>query len=158
MSAVLSVHPLNPFGFVKWLAAAIIIVFAVSQHALEKHGEVAAVIHDCNNRGETLMTWQSPNTGRFLLCVKLTRGWGVEVRDQSGQNITAFRDRRDSLDSIVRYLLNKGAFPANAATIKYVLEHVKDPALLQTVVETAYRNLNDQEMRIWLSMVWQSLR
>lgn len=82
-------------------------------HGIEKHGQYAAAVHSCINRGGTIQQWHNPDTGRFArVCQIGPELFGIQIIDQiDGQweEITAFIKRKMTrLEQVERYMRNTG--------------------------------------------------
>lgn len=89
------------------LLALIIMLAAVSLHALEKHGEKAIIASQCADRPELRMT--NPQNGRIAFVCMTERGWGVAIIESNGNPVTSFlKDRARRIEQVIRYLRNSG--------------------------------------------------
>lgn len=89
------------------LLALVIMLAAVSLHALEKHGEKAIIASQCADRPELRMT--NPQTGRIAFICMTEAGWGVAITESNGNPVTSFlKDRAKRIEQVIKYLGNAG--------------------------------------------------
>jgi hypothetical protein len=76
-------------------------------HAIEKHGEEAALVRSCIEQQGPTETWVNPETGRSAWLCWTPEGWGVQIRIGE-QEITSFvKNKLHDIDQVRRYLLNR---------------------------------------------------
>jgi hypothetical protein len=107
--------------FIKFLGLIFIaimscILYSVCEHALEKHGEVAAQIDSClEQKGKQWGIWQRKSDGHLAFpCLLDTGKWGIKIDKCNGENCTSMpKEKFSKVCQIVRYLKNTGYEPVD---------------------------------------------
>ena len=90
------------------LACLIVLAGIYGVHAIEKHGEDAALVRSCIEQQGPAETWVNPLTGRSAWLCWTPDGWGVQIRIGE-QEITSFvKNKLSKLQDVYRYLINRG--------------------------------------------------
>jgi len=102
----------NLFIFILVLAC-IVIVFALSIHAIEKHKAEAEIVEEClDTRGPIAIWTRSSDNRKAIICEVFPGKFGVKIDEQSGKNVTAFiKNKLNRLEQIFKYLENTGYAP-----------------------------------------------
>lgn len=96
------------FPFKKAIILAIIIMLAaISLHAIAKHGQDAVTASRCADFPQLRM--ENPITGRIAFICLTDRGWGVAIFESWGEPVTSFvKEKAKTVEQVIKYLKNAG--------------------------------------------------
>lgn len=121
---MVSTYPRSRPSSAAWLMALIVVaglvLYAVSQHAIERHGSIAVTIYEqCQHSSQG--SWRRPSDRRVANICQLDDGtWGIRIDSESGAPITSFaRQQARTIADVVAYLraqgytkwIGRGVFP-----------------------------------------------
>ena len=100
------------FGWLVKLAL-IVILAALTLHAIEKHGQAAYRVHTCIEHRGSAFTWTNPDNGRKASVCEVEPGvFGAYIQEADNSPVTAFiKEKMRTIGQIKNYLANRGYKP-----------------------------------------------